>query len=161
MNGKVIPVHKIIPEGCIGYLPQEPFLPNTMKVRDIIPLYYSGDEQDKLFYSPRIDKIANTRVGKLSMGELRYFELLLIGHLPHQFLMLDEPFSMIEPLYKDLIKDFLKKLKTQKGIIITDHYYDDVLSVTNRKLLLKDGQLININDRNDLIAHGYLPSEKL
>ena len=75
------------------------------------------------------------------------------------FLMLDEPFSMVEPLYKDLIKELLIQLKTKKGIIITDHYYNDVFSVTDRNLMLKDGQLFAVNGKNDLTAHGYLPSE--
>ncbi len=159
INGQRVAPAEIIPQGLIGYLPQEPFLPKNLKVRDIIPLYYSGDAQDKLFYSPGIEKLANTRAGNLSMGELRYFELLLVGHLTHPFLMLDEPFSMVEPLYKDLIKNFLLELKAKKGIIITDHFYNDVFSVTNRRLLLKEGKIFNINDRNDLAAHGYLPSE--
>lgn len=161
INGIAIPAKNIISEGHIGYMPQDPFLPKSLKVRDIIPLYYEGDGQDKLFYSPRIDKMANTRAGNLSMGELRYFELLLVGNLSHKFLMLDEPFSMVEPLYKDLIKDFLTGLKVKKGIIITDHYYNDVFSVSNRNLLLKDGKLLSINDRNDLVAHGYLPAENV
>lgn len=159
ISGKPITQGEVIPQGHIGYLPQDPFLPKNLKVRDIIPLYFDGDEQDRIFHSPRIEKMANTRAGNLSMGELRYFELLLVGHLPHLFLMLDEPFSMVEPLYKDLIKEFLLELKAKKGIIITDHYYNDVFSVTDRNLMLKDGQFIAVNGKNDLAAHGYLPSE--
>ncbi|MCW4470886.1 ATP-binding cassette domain-containing protein [Flavobacterium sp. MFBS3-15] len=159
INGRPITPGEVIPQGHIGYLPQDPFLPKNLKVRDIIPLYYSGDGQDRIFYSPRIEKMASTRAGNLSMGELRYFELLLVGHLPHPFLMLDEPFSMVEPLYKDLIKELLIQLKTKKGIIITDHYYNDVFSVTDRNLMLKDGQLFAVNGKKDLAAHGYLPSE--
>jgi ABC-type multidrug transport system ATPase subunit len=160
VNGHPVPASEVIPQSIIGYLPQEPFLPRTLKVRDIIPLYYKGDEQDKLFYAPRVDKIANTLAGNLSMGELRYFELLLVSHLSHKFLMLDEPFSMVEPLYKDLIKDLLKELKAKKGIIITDHYYNDVFSVTDRNMILKNGVLIDITSKDELAAQGYLPSEK-
>lgn len=160
INGQPLPVNEVISQGKIGYLPQDPFLPKNLKIRDIVPLYYTGDEQDKLFYAPGMDKIANTRAGKLSMGELRYFELLLVGNLSHPFLMLDEPFSMVEPLYKELIKSFLTGLKAKKGIIITDHYYNDVFSVTDRNLLLKDGKLINVKNEQELAAYGYLPSEK-
>ncbi|WP_294819981.1 ATP-binding cassette domain-containing protein [uncultured Flavobacterium sp.] len=159
INGTLTAPAEIITQGIIAYLPQEPFLPKNLKVRDIIPLYYSGDEQDKLFYSTGMEKLANTRAGNLSLGELRYFELLLVGHLSHLFLMLDEPFSMVEPLYKDLIKEFLLGLKLKKGIIITDHYYNDVFSVTDRNMVLKDGHLIAINSNSDLAAHGYLPPE--
>ena len=93
------------------------------------------------------------------MGQLRYLELLIIGNLEHQFLMLDEPFSMIEPLYKDVIKELLLKLKETKGIILTDHYYDDVLQVTDRNFILKDAIKIEIKNREDLYKFEYLKSK--
>jgi ABC-type lipopolysaccharide export system ATPase subunit len=161
LNGSVIRVEDIIPKNIIGYLPQENFLPARLKVRDIIPLYFKGDLQDKLFYADGIPKIANTVAGKLSMGELRYFELLLVGNLNHPFLLLDEPFSMVEPLYKEKIKEFLTKLKDTKGIIVTDHYYKDVLAISNKNYLLKDGKLLNIIGEAELISEGYLPTPKI
>jgi ABC-type multidrug transport system ATPase subunit len=161
LNGNLIKVNDIIPKSIIGYLPQEPFLPTRLKVRDIIPLYFNGDLQDKLFYADGISKIANTLAGKLSMGELRYFELLLVGNLNHPFLLLDEPFSMVEPLFKEKIKEFLTKLKVTKGIIVTDHYYKDVLAISNNNFLLKDGKLINIIGEAELISEGYLPTLKM
>lgn len=157
INDKPFLVEEVIPQQKIAYLPQESFLPKSIKVRDVVPLYYNnGAMQDKILYAPEISKIANTKVGSLSMGELRYFELLLIGNLSHPFLMLDEPFSMIEPLYRDKIREFLFDLKLTKGIILTDHYYDDVFSVADRNLLLKNGRLITINNIEDLADHGYL-----
>lgn len=157
VNDKPFAVEEVIPQQKIAYLPQQSFLPKSLKVRNIVPLYYNSEtKQDKILYDPLITKIANTKVGSLSMGQLRYFELLLIGNLSHPFLMLDEPFSMIEPLYRDKIREFLFDLKFTKGIILTDHYYDDVLSVADRNLLLKNGRLIAINSKEDLTDHGYL-----
>jgi ABC-type multidrug transport system ATPase subunit len=157
LNDKPFSVEEIIPQQKIAYLPQQSFLPKSLKVRDIVPLYYSSEiKQDKILYDPLIAKMANTKVGSLSMGQLRYFELLLIGNLSHPFLMLDEPFSMIEPLYRDKIREFLLDLKFTKGIILTDHYYDDVFSVANKNLLLKNGRLITINNEEELADHGYL-----
>jgi len=161
LNEGTIKVKDIIPKSIIGHLPQEPFLPTRIKVRDIIPLYFKGDLQDKLFYADGIPKIANTVAGKLSMGELRYFELLLVGNLNHPFLLLDEPFSMVEPLYKEKIKEFLIRLTDTKGIIVTDHYYKDVLSISNKNYLLKDGKLSNIIGEVELISEGYLPTPKI
>lgn len=161
LDGSLVKASDIIPKSIIGYLAQEPFLPTRLKVRDIIALYFKGDAQDKLFYADGIPKIANTVAGKLSMGELRYFELLLIGNLNHPFLLLDEPFSMVEPLYKEKIKDFLIQLKATKGIIVTDHYYKDVLAISNKNFLLKEGKLIDVNSEAELIAEGYLPTPKL
>ena len=70
--------------------------------------------------------------------------------------MLDEPFSMVEPLYQDSIKELLTELKKEKGIIITDHYYRNVLDVSDRKMIIKDGKSIEIEDESDLIENGYL-----
>lgn len=146
----------------ISYLPQDSFLPNNLTVREAIPMYYKdGKAQDKIFYAPRIARFERQKIGNLSLGERRYFEVVLISRLPHKFLMLDEPFSMIEPLYQQAIKELLTDLKKEKGILITDHYYQNVLAVSDRKLILKDGKAIEIEDKNDLIENGYLSGSRM
>lgn len=162
IDGQPIKPEEIIPSQKIAYLPQDSFLPKSLKVRDIVSLYFSdGDMQDKILYDPLVAKIANTTAGKLSMGELRYFELSLVAVLPHPFLMLDEPFSMVEPLYRDKIKEKLQELKATKGIILTDHYYNDILETANKCLLLRNGRLIAVNTKEELAGHGYLPASQL
>lgn len=146
----------------ISYLPQDSFLPNNLTVRDVIPMYYKdGNDQNKIFYDPRIAKFERQRIGTLSLGERRYFEILLISRLPHKFVMLDEPFSMVEPLFQDSIKELLSELKKEKGIVITDHYYRNVLEVLDRKMIIKDGKAIEIENGIDLIENGYLPESKM
>jgi len=162
INGKHMPVAEVIPQQLIGYLPQEPFLPKSYKVRDVVPMYFeSGEMQDKILYDPLITKISGTRTGNLSLGELRYLELLLVGNLSHPYLMLDEPFAMIEPQYKDRIKEYLEGLKEKKGVLLTDHYYADIFSISNRNLLLKNGRLIAVETQQDLANYGYLPSSAI
>ncbi len=92
------------------------------------------------------------------MGQLRYLETLLVGSLDHPFIMLDEPFSMLEPLYKELLKELLRNLSPTKGIIITDHYYHDVMDITNANFLIKDGNKIEVSEKFDLVKNGYLSS---
>lgn len=157
ISEELINPSQIIQKKLIAYLPQNSMLPKNLKVRDVIPIYFSEEEkQDSIFYDSQIAKIAAKKVGELSMGELRYFEVLLIGNLDHPFLMLDEPFSMIEPLYKIEIKTFLNKLKLKKGILITDHYYNDVLEITTKNLLIKNGKGHTIKNIEDLKQHNYL-----
>ena len=157
INSEIIPQKDIIPSQKIAYLQQESFLPKNLKVRNIIPLFYpNGDDQDNIFYATNVARFENTKVGNLSMGELRYLELLLIGNLKHPFLLLDEPFSMIEPLFKEIIKDLLFQFKETKGIILTDHYYDDVLKVINKTFILKEGKKFEIKTKEDLVKYGYL-----
>ena len=161
VNSEIISQKAIIPSKKIGYLPQDTFLPKERKVREIIPLFFpNGDDQDKIFYSPQVSSFEKTKIGKLSLGQLRYLELLIIGNLKHQFIMLDEPFSMIEPIYKDVIKSLLLELKKTKGIILTDHYYNDVLEITDKNFVIKDSEIIEIIDKSDLVKYEYLRSDE-
>lgn len=156
INGLPVSQKEIIPKQHIGYLPQESFLPKHLLVRDIIPMFYHGDTQDLIFRAPFVEKVATRKAGMLSMGERRYLELLLVAHLPHPFLLLDEPFSMIEPLYKEVIKEFLISLKPKKGILLTDHYYRDVLDISDRNLVLVDGTAQIAENAADLKRLGYI-----
>ena len=140
-----------------AYLPQHPFLPKNIKVRDLIPIYFSEEKkQDAIFYDPFIAKLATKKVGELSLGQARYFEVLLLANLDHPFLLLDEPFSMIEPLYKIEIKRYLESLKRKKGILITDHYFEDVLEVSNKNFLIKNGLAHKVESKENLKELEYL-----
>ncbi|QIE58161.1 ATP-binding cassette domain-containing protein [Rasiella rasia] len=153
---KILP-SEIIPKQLIGYCPQHSFLPKNLKVRDVIPLFHPSEEkQDMVFYDSHIATMTHKRVGNLSLGELKYFEVILLGHLPHPFLLLDEPFSMVEPLHKESLKHFLNAKQEEKGILITDHYYHDVLSISNENTVLKDGMLHKVATTADLQKFEYL-----
>lgn len=157
INERHIAPKKVISEGHIAYLPQQSFLPRHLKVRDIIPIFYKdGDAQDIIFRTPFIEKVAAQKIGTLSLGQLRYFEVLLIAHLPHPFMLLDEPFSMIEPLYKEVISELLLSLKAKKGIVVTDHYYQDVWQITDRNFVLTKGVIQEATTVEDLQTLGYL-----
>lgn len=141
----------------IAYLPQDSFLPRNIKVRDVIPTYFSeAKKQDKIFYDLYIASYTSKLISQLSIGQVRYLEVLLLANTNHSFLMLDEPFSMIEPIYKEQIKELLKDLKTEKGIIITDHYYSDVLDISSKNILIKEGKSHVIKDETDLHHQEYL-----
>ncbi len=147
----------LIKSQILGCLPQHGFLPKSMKVRDVIPLFHPQSEtQDRIFYDQHIPKIAHQKIGALSLGQARYLEVILLLYLPHQFLLLDEPFSMIEPRYKEAIKEILVSLKAKKGMLITDHYYQDVLDISDRNLVLDKGKLHQAPNIKALQELGYL-----
>lgn len=109
--------NKISLNKFIAYHHQEVFLPKNSIVKNLIPLYFpDGEDQNKLFYDKRINKIESKKVEALSIGEQRYLQFVLILHLNHYFVLLDEPFSMVEPLYKDLIKEKIEAYRHQKGL---------------------------------------------
>lgn len=159
INTKYFNQKSIIPSKKIGYLPQHTFLPPEKKVRDIIAMFFAdGKKQDKIFYAPKVSSFETVKAGALSQGQLRYLEILIIGNLDHPFILLDEPFSMIEPIYKSFIKAFLTELKHKKGIILTDHYYQDVLEITEKNFIIKNAKKFEIKSKDDLVEHNYLKS---
>jgi len=145
----------------IGYHTQEVIMPKDITVKNLISIYIKPEKQSSLFYAPGIHDMQNKRVRKLSLGQQRYLQLLLLLNLNHQFIILDEPFSMVEPLYKELIKKTLIEFKSQKGILITDHYYLDVLEIADRSCLLKDGKVVPVSRAEELIELEYLSKQSL
>lgn len=122
-------------------------------------MYHHDQElQDAVFYDPYIASFTARKVSELSLGQRRYFEVVLLANSSHPFLLIDEPFSMIEPLHKERLKDFLNSIKRTKGIIITDHYYNDVLEVSTQNIILKDGLINTITTKEDLLKYDYLKS---
>lgn len=160
IDGKTVKPSEVIPKQLISYVPQHPFLPKQMKVRDVIPLFHRSEaKQDAVFYDPHIATMTHKTIGTLSLGELKYFEVVLLAHLPHPFIFMDEPFSMLEPLHKEKLKGFLLSLKQHKGILVTDHYYLDVLEVSDKNIVLKDGVAHPITSEYDLRKFKYLTNQ--
>ena len=123
-NNRPLNPSNVILSKNIAYLPQHSFLPINSRVRDLIPIYYQNQkEQDTIFYDPQIALISSKRIKELSIGQLRYLQVLLIGNLDRDFILLDEPFSMIDPLYKDKISELLLKLKQNKGIVLLSCHF--------------------------------------
>lgn len=161
IDDKVILPSQVIPQKIISYLPQERFLPVSTRVRDIIPMYFRDSETlDKIFYTPWIPDIEGLKFGSLSEGQKKYVEILLISHLDHPFMILDEPFSMVDPKFSELLKTILSNLNKDKGILITDHYYEDVLQISDRNYLMKDGGIYNVVGEKELIDLGYLSNRE-
>jgi ABC-type multidrug transport system ATPase subunit len=144
----------------IGYHTQEIMLPQNVHVENIISMYvHDQNKRDKIYYAQGVGDFKNKKIRHLSLGQKRYFQFLLLLSLNHNFILLDEPFAMIEPIYKDLIKKMIVEYKSFKGFLIADHYYIDVLEIANKLSLIKDGKIIPIVNNEDLIRLGYLTNQ--
>ena len=145
-----------------GFHHQQVFLPKNITVRNLVPLFFpDGEIQNKIFYDPYINRIEKQKVGVLSIGEQRYLQFLLLINSSHPFLLLDEPFSMTGPRITEIIKEKILEKKSQKGFIITDHFYKDVLEIADRIKMMKNGVMISIAEKAELVTHGYLSSRML
>jgi ABC-type multidrug transport system ATPase subunit len=146
----------------VAYHTQEVMLPKHIRVSNLVLLYCkTAAKQDKVFYAPGIHDMQGKKVGALSLGQQRYLQFLLVLNLDQPFILLDEPFSMVEPLYKDLIKEKIIEYKAHKGFIITDHYYLDVLAIADTVNLIKDGKIIAIDKKEELVELKYLSEQAI
>jgi len=142
----------------ISYLPQKSFLPTGVCIKNIVKIFLDQKEhQARVYNDERVKYHLHKTVEELSGGERRYFEILLLLNLPTKFLLLDEPFSEIEPLYIEKIKKLISQYQPSKGIVITDYDYRNILDVSDRLILLHDGGCKNINKLEELEDFGYLP----
>ncbi|WP_439881422.1 ATP-binding cassette domain-containing protein [Pontibacter sp. MBLB2868] len=145
-------------KGLLAYLPQHDFLPKNIKLKQIINFYHHAPLKQKLIkQDKRIRQHLNKFADELSKGERRYFELMILLHLDVKFLLLDEPFSGVEPLYIEHIEELLQMHLPDKGFILTDHDYRTVLRASNRIVLLINGSCKHIRNQEDLMTWGYIP----
>ncbi len=140
----------------ISYLPQENFIPNSFSVKKAIELSIESQKIKSFYNDEMIKSISDKKISHLSGGELRYLEIKIILFNPSKFVLLDEPYNGLSPIMINKINQLIIENSHKKGIIITDHNYENVIKISTRLILMKEGKTFNINDKNDLIEKGYL-----
>ena len=173
INGEDIttwPMH-IRARAGIGYLPQEASSFRSLSVEDNIKLVL--EMNDKLTISEKskkleellkefgIEKLRKEASISLSGGERRRVELARALAASPDFILLDEPFTGIDPIAIGEIKENIKKLSSEKGlgVLITDHNPKATLSITDRAYVIFDGKIKiqgrSIDVANDPVAKEY------
>ncbi|HEY5823206.1 MAG TPA: ATP-binding cassette domain-containing protein, partial [Cyclobacteriaceae bacterium] len=143
----------------IAYLPQENFVPNDLTLREILRLYRIN-EVDLICHFPELKENLLLKPAQLSAGGLRLFEILLILNTPASFCLLDEPFTGLTPALIEQIKVYINERKSIKGIIITDHLYRQVVSLSDSLYILVNGKTYLVKNEEDMIKRGYLPDQE-
>ncbi|MDN3605342.1 ATP-binding cassette domain-containing protein [Kaistella yonginensis] len=154
--GKIIIKSVIDNRNLIHYLAQDHFLPKHLKIKTIISLFCNKEDAEILKRHHLIINFLNEKPKNLSGGENRLVEILIMLFSDCKFLLLDEPFHSLSPKIIEEIKLLIKQIAKHKGIIITDHQYQNVLEISDRVLLLKDGATKIVNGQQDLRRFGYL-----
>jgi len=119
-------------------------------------LFLQRESRNILFENEYIKPLLNKRNQDLSGGEKRIVEILLIIHSNAEYILLDEPFNGVSPIVRDYIMEYIKKIKSSKGYIITDHDYENVTNLADSIFYLQNGFLKEINDKSELVELGYL-----
>jgi ABC-type multidrug transport system ATPase subunit len=140
----------------VSYLSQEKFIPNYLTVKKAIYLSVEPEREQNFYDDEMIQSITDKRIKQLSGGELRYLEIKILLSKSSKFVLLDEPYNGLSPLMVEKINQLIKDNSFQKGIIITDHDYENIIRISNQLLLLKNGKIHHLKDETELIEKGYL-----
>ncbi len=147
----------------IGYLPQEASIFRKLTVDDNIKLVLQmnnklTEDEKKRKLEELLDEFGMTRLRsytgiQLSGGERRRVELARALAASPDFILLDEPFTGIDPIAIGEIKDNIRKLSEDKGlgVLITDHNPKATLSITDRAYIIFDGK-IKIKGNSEEVA---------
>ena len=168
-NITTLPMHMRARAG-IGYLPQEPSSFRSLSVEDNIRLVLQMNDKltqdekrrklEELLSEFGILKLRSEAAISLSGGERRRVELARALAVSPDFILLDEPFTGIDPIAIGEIKENIRKLSIEKGlgVLITDHNPKATLSITDRAYVIFDGK-IKIQGRSVDVANDPVAKE--
>ncbi len=170
-----IPVYKRALEG-ITYLAQEVSVFNGLTVWENLELVLEnlkipkdkrGKIIDELLYEFGIHHLKNQKAVNLSGGEKRRLELARMMTLKPKFILLDEPFSGIDPLtVKDIRRMMLKLKRMNIGIIVTDHSVQEIEKIVDRLYVIHKGNILAHGEpekvlRDERVIENYIGKEEV
>ena len=136
----------------MGYLPQETSIFRGMNVQENVLAVVELFEKDKdkqraqvetLLSELNISHLADQAATSLSGGERRRVEIARALASRPSFMLLDEPFTGIDPLAISDISDLVRYLKKRGlGVLITDHQVRETLEIVDRAYVMYDGQML-------------------
>ena len=135
----------------ISYLPQEPSVFRKLTVEENILAVLEAQSlswearrtrTEKLIAQLNLGHIRKTRGYALSGGERRRVEIARCLSIQPSFILLDEPFSGIDPIAVLDLQEIIFDLKASGiGVLITDHNVRETLSVTDRAYIINEGRI--------------------
>ena len=140
----------------LKYLPQFNYIPNFLRLRRV----FKDAELDFGEFADRFPEFSSKldqRVRNLSGGERRFLETYIILKSKTQFVILDEPFTHLMPLQIEKITQLVIEEKVNKGILITDHMYTEILNIADNAYVLTNGKAHILNNNMELEKFGYIP----
>ncbi len=157
-----LPMHKRAHLG-IGYLPQEPSIFRKLSVEEnILILWQLMPEIPKKEYNARLtsllDELGVTHLRKqkaysLSGGEQRRVEIARALSTGPSFLLLDEPFTGIDPKTVGDLQQIIRHLKEKGiGVLITDHNVRETLAITDRAYIIHKGEILVSGNSQEIAA---------
>jgi lipopolysaccharide export system ATP-binding protein len=158
----------------ITYLPQEPSIFKKLSVADNLKSIMEFHETDRevidhkvqeLLESFKLEHLASNNADLLSGGERRRLEVARALMMTPRFMLLDEPFSGIDPISVADLKKVVTGLKRRGiGVLLSDHNVRDSLPICDRAYIMSEGKIILEGDpskivNNKVVREVYLGEE--
>jgi len=147
----------------ISYLPQEPSVfrkltveDNLMAILETLPISRRDrqDRANRLIVQMGLDQVRKSKGYVLSGGERRRVEIARSLVIEPSFLLLDEPFSGIDPIQVLELQKIIFDLKRSGiGILVTDHNVRETLAVTDRAYIINNGTILFSGTPEELGNH--------
>ena len=144
----------------ISYLPQEPSVFRKLSVEDNILAVLEAQQiswegrrtrAERLMEDLNLGHVRKTKGYALSGGERRRVEIARCLAIEPAFILLDEPFSGIDPIAVLDLQEIIFGLKRGGiGVLITDHNVRETLSVTDRAYIINEGRILFEGTPGDL-----------
>ena len=145
----------------IGYLPQENCAFRHLSVEDNIravlewmPLSAEAREKrfEELMGEFRLETVRHSPAGVVSGGERRRTEIARALATAPKYLLLDEPFTGIDPIAVAELQDIINELRSRDmGMIITDHNVRETLEITDRSYIIHEGRILTSGTSEELL----------
>ena len=145
----------------MGYLAQEPSIfrkltveQNIMAILETLAISRKErkDRLEELLNELELAPLAKQKAMTLSGGERRRLEITRALVTNPSFILLDEPFSGVDPIAVYDVQQIIGQLKEKNmGILITDHNVRETLSVVDRAYLMTQGKIMLEGDSNFLV----------
>jgi lipopolysaccharide export system ATP-binding protein len=167
------PMHRRCRHG-LGYLAQEPSVFRKLTVRENLMLILELQKitaaqrkarADELLQKLSLTHLAGSRGIVLSGGERRRVEIARALCTRPSFILLDEPFTGVDPIAIEEIQRIILGLRSEDiGILITDHNVRETLGITDRAYIISEGQIrthgVSADLPDDPIARQYYLGER-
>jgi len=157
----------------IGYLSQEPSIFQRLSVRDnlyailetmSITKAHRNRKADMLIERFALTEVANSQGRFLSGGERRKLEIARAMVTDPSLILLDEPFSGVDPIaVQDLQHEIRRLVDSGVSILVTDHNVERTLEVVDKAYIIDHGRVIGAGPpaeiiRNEIVRKSYLGS---
>jgi lipopolysaccharide export system ATP-binding protein len=144
----------------ISYLPQEPSVFRKLTVEENILAVLEAQQlswekrrvtTERMLEQLNLGHVRKTRGYALSGGERRRVEIARCLCIEPNFILLDEPFSGIDPIAVLDLQEIIFQLKADGiGVLITDHNVRETLSVTDRAYIINEGRIFRTGTPGEL-----------